>query len=264
VAELVLKEEKMDRVKGKVAVVTGAASGLGKAISILLAREGAKVVLADINETEGNKIADSINKEGSQAIFVKLNVTSESDWAQVMNATRERFNKLDILVNCAGVFHDKSLEETTLESWRRVIAINLDGVFLGTRAAIAPMKKNGGGSIINLSSAGGIIGTSNSAAYNASKGGVRLLTKASAIEFSKASHNYNIRVNSVHPGVIKTPMTKWITDDPDSAKAVMDLQPIGFMGEPEDVAYGVLYLASDESRYVTGSELVIDGGWTAN
>jgi 3(or 17)beta-hydroxysteroid dehydrogenase len=253
----------MDRVKGKVAVVTGAASGLGKAISFLLAGEGASVVLADINEADGKKAAETITSRGSRAIFVKLDVTSESDWAQVMKVTLERFGKLDVLVNCAGVFHDKSIEDTTLASWRRVIAINLDGVFLGTKAAIAPMKKNGGGSIINLSSAGGIIGTSDSAAYNASKGGVRLLTKASAIEFSHASHNYNIRVNSVHPGVIKTPMTKWITDDPESAKAVMEKQPIGFMGEPDDVAYGVLYLASDESRYVTGSELVIDGGWTA-
>jgi 3(or 17)beta-hydroxysteroid dehydrogenase len=254
----------MDRVQGKVAVVTGAASGLGKAISFLLAREGAAVVLADINEADGKKAAEAINREGKQAIFIKLDVTSESDWTRVMNLTLERFAKLDILVNCAGVFHDKSIEDTTLEAWRRVIAINLDGVFLGTKAAIAPMKNGGGGSIINLSSAGGIIGTSDSSAYNASKGGVRLLTKASAIEFSRASHNYNIRVNSVHPGVIRTPMTRWITEDPDSAKAVMEKQPIGFMGEPDDVAYGVLYLASDESKYVTGSELVIDGGWTAN
>lgn len=254
----------MNRVQGKVAVVTGAASGLGKAISFLLAREGAGVVLADINQADGQKAAEALNREGKQAFFIKLDVTSESDWAQVMKLTQERFSKLDILVNCAGVFHDKSIEDTTLESWRRVIAINLDGVFLGTKAAIAPMKKNGGGSIINLSSAGGIIGTSDSSAYNASKGGVRLLTKASAIEFSRAGHNYNIRVNSVHPGVIKTPMTKWITEDPQAAKAVMEKQPIGFMGEPDDVAYGVLYLASDESKYVTGSELVIDGGWTAN
>ncbi|MBN1189015.1 MAG: glucose 1-dehydrogenase [Dehalococcoidales bacterium] len=254
----------MDRVKGKVAVVTGAASGLGKAISFLLAREGASVVLADINEVDGIKVSEEISREGRQAFFIRMDVTSESDWAQVMAAAQGRFGKLDVLVNCAGVFHDKSIEDTTLESWRRVIAINLDGVFLGIKAAVAPMKKNGGGSIINLSSAGGIIGTSDSSAYNASKGGVRLLTKASAIEFSRASHNYNIRVNSVHPGVIRTPMTRWITEDPESAKAVMEKQPIGFMGEPDDVAFGVLYLASDESRYVTGSELVIDGGWTAN
>ncbi len=250
----------MERVQGKVAVVTGAASGLGKAISLLLAREGASVVLADINEADGRKAAEAI---GIRALFAKLDVTSESDWAQVMKTTLERFQKLDILVNCAGIFHNQSIEDTTLESWRRVIAVNLDGVFLGIKAAIAPMKKNGGGSIINLSSAGGIIGTSDSSPYNASKGGVRLLTKAAAIEFSRAGHSYNIRVNSVHPGVIRTPMTQWIIDDPDSAKAVMEKQPVGFMGEPDDVAYGVLYLASDESRYVTGSEMVIDGGWTA-
>jgi 3(or 17)beta-hydroxysteroid dehydrogenase len=236
----------------------------GKRFQRCLPEEDARVVLGDINETEGEKAAEAIKKEGGEAVFVKQDVTSEADWAQVIKATLDCFGKLDILVNCAGVFHDKSIEDTTLEMWRRVMAINLDGVFLGTKYAVAPMKKNGGGSIINLSSAGGIVGTANSAAYNASKGGVRLLTKASAIEFSKAGHNYHIRVNSVHPGVIKTPMTKWITDDPEKAKAIMSIQPIGYMGEPEDVAYGVLYLASDESKYVTGSELVIDGGWTAN
>jgi len=254
----------MDRVKNKVAVISGAASGLGKATSILLSKEGARVVLGDINETDGKKAAETINAGGGQAVFVKLNVTDEKDWAQIVQIAAEKFGKLDILVNCAGIFHSKSVEDTTLDEWRRVLAINLDGVFLGTKAAVGQMKKNGGGSIINISSAGGIIGTADSSPYNASKGGVRLFTKACAIEFSKAAHNYNIRVNSVHPGVIRTPMTKWITDDPESAKAVMDLQPIGYMGEPDDVAYGILYLASDEAKYVTGSELVIDGGWTAN
>ncbi|HEX7476049.1 MAG TPA: SDR family oxidoreductase, partial [Dehalococcoidales bacterium] len=229
----------MNRVTGKVAIVTGAASGLGKAISTLLAREGARVVLGDVNEGEGKKTGETIKQSGGEAVFVKQDVTSEADWAQVIKVTLDHYKKLDILVNCAGVFHDKSIEDTTLEMWRRVMAINLDGVFLGTKYAVAPMKKNGGGSIINLSSAGGIVGTANSAAYNASKGGVRLLTKASAIEFSKAGHDYHIRVNSVHPGVIKTPMTKWITDDPEKAKAIMSIQPIGYMGEPEDVAYGV-------------------------
>jgi NAD(P)-dependent dehydrogenase (short-subunit alcohol dehydrogenase family) len=254
----------MNRVAGKVAIVTGAASGLGKATSILLAKEGANVVLADVNESDGKKNAEAIQKEGGQAVFVKLDVTSESDWANVIKVCLERFKKLDILVNCAGIFYGKSIEETSLADWRKVIAINLDGTFLGIKAAVAPMKKNGGGSIVNLSSAGGIIGTSDSSPYNASKGGVRLLTKAAAIEFSKANHNYNIRVNSVHPGVIRTPMTKWMVDDPAAAEPVIKLQPIGRMGEPEDVAYGILYLASDESSYLTGSELVIDGGWTAN
>jgi len=254
----------MNRVAGKVAVVTGAASGLGKAIATLLAKEGARVTLTDINEAGVKKAAEEIRKTGGDVLFIRHDVTSESDWAEVMKVTLEHFQKLDILVNCAGIFHGKSIEDTTLAEWRRVMAINLDGVFLGIKAAVGPMKKNGGGSIINISSAGGIIGTANSSPYNASKGGVRLLTKAAAIEFSKAGHNYNIRVNSVHPGVIKTPMTEWIQKDSAGAEAIIKEQPIGYLGEPEDVAYGVLYLASDESRYLTGSELVIDGGWTAH
>ena len=254
----------MGRVSGKVAVVTGGASGLGKAVATLLSKEGAKVVIADINEAGGKQTAETIQNGGGQAVFVKLDVTSESDWENVMQTTLERFQKLDILVNCAGIFFSKSVEEMTLQEWRRVIAVNLDGVFLGTKYAIAPMKKNGGGSIINFSSAGGIVGTVDSSPYNASKGGVRLLTKATAMEFSKMGHDYNIRVNSVHPGVIKTPMTEWIQKDPAGAEGIIKEQPIGYLGEPEDVAYGVLYLASDESRYLTGSELAIDGGWTAH
>jgi 3(or 17)beta-hydroxysteroid dehydrogenase len=254
----------MHRVNGKVAVITGAASGLGKATAILFAQEGAKVVIADINETLGNQVASDINKFGGQAIFVKLNVTSEADWAQTMKTTLEIFKKLDILVNCAGIFHNQSIENTTLEAWKRVLSINLDGVFLGIKSAIAPMKANGGGSIINLSSTGGLVGTVDSSPYNASKGGVRILTKAAAMEFSKSGHNYNIRVNSVHPGFMRTPMTDWAQKDPGIAEPITREIPAGKMGEPEDVAYGILYLASDESGYVNGSELVIDGGWTAH
>ena len=254
----------MNRVAGKVAVVTGGDSGLGKATAMLFAQEGAQVVIGNINETAGKQVVADIQNKGGQAVFVKLDVTNEGDWAQVMKTTLERFKKLDILVNCAGIFYGKSIEDTTLEAWRRVIGINLDGVFLGIKYAIAPMKKNGGGSIINISSTGGIVGTVDSSPYNASKGGVRLLTKASAMEFSKMGHNYNIRVNSVHPGVIRTPMTDWIQNDPSSAEGITRELPAGKMGEPEDVAYGILYLASDESKYVTGSELVIDGGWTAH
>jgi 3(or 17)beta-hydroxysteroid dehydrogenase len=254
----------MNRVSGKVALITGAASGLGKATATLLAEEGARVVLGDINQTAGEQAASDIRKNHGHALFVKLDVTSEADWSQAMKTTLEQFNKLDILVNCAGIFYGKSIEDTSLEAWRRVISVNLDGVFLGIKYAIAPMKKNGGGSIINFSSTGGMVGTVDSSPYNASKAGVRLLTKAAAMEFSKMGHNYNIRVNSVHPGVIRTPMTDWMVAEPASAAGVIGEIPFGKMGEPADVAWGVLYLASDESKYVTGSELVIDGGWTTH
>lgn len=254
----------MNRVAGKVAIVTGAASGLGEAIALLLAREGAHVVATDVNETGGSMVASEIERAGGEALFVVHDVSSEGDWKGVIGATIGRFGRLDILVNCAGVFLSSSIKDITLEKWRRVMAINLDGVFLGVKYAAETMARSGGGSIINMSSAGGIVGTADSAAYNASKGGVRLLTKAAAIEFSKAGHDYNIRVNSVHPGVIRTPMTAPLMADPAAETEMMAWQPMGHIGEPDDVAYGVLYLASDESRFVTGSELVIDGGWTAH
>jgi 3(or 17)beta-hydroxysteroid dehydrogenase len=254
----------MERLKGKVALVTGAASGMGKTIAQIFAREGAKVTLADINESGGKQAAQAISQAGGQAIFAKLDVTSEEQWKAAVKKTVDHFGKLDTLVNCAGIFFGKSIEDMTYAEWKRVIAINLDGVFLGIKYSVGAIKKAGGGSIINMSSAGGIVGTVDSSPYNASKGGVRLLTKAAAMEFSKAGHGYNIRVNSVHPGVIKTPMTEWIQRGDEGSEAIVKEQPIGYLGEPEDVAYGVLYLASDEGRYLTGSELVIDGGWTAH
>ena len=254
----------MERLKGKVALVTGAASGMGKTIAKIFAREGAKVTLADINEAGGKQAAEEIRNEGGQAIFARLDVTSEEQWKNAVKTTVDHFGKLDTLVNCAGIFFGKSIEDMTYAEWKRVIAINLDGVFLGIKYSVAALKKAGGGSIINMSSAGGIVGTVDSSPYNASKGGVRLLTKAAAMEFSKIGHDYNIRVNSVHPGVIKTPMTEWIQRGDEGSEAIVKEQPIGYLGEPEDVAYGVLYLASDEGRYLTGSELVIDGGWTAH
>ena len=252
----------MNRVLDKVAIVTGAASGLGKAIAVLLAKEGAKIITTDINEGTGKAVAEEINKTGGKCLFVKQDVTSESGWRDLVDMIMERFGTLDVLVNCAGVFLPASIAETTLEKWRWVMSINLDGVFLGTKYSAEAMKKSGGGSIINMSSAGGIIGTANASAYASSKGAVRLFTKAAAVEYSKSYNDYNVRVNSVHPGVIETPMTAPLIDE--ARDDMLGWLPVGAFGKPDDVAYGVLYLASDESRYLTGSELVIDGGWTAH
>lgn len=255
----------MDRVKGKVALVTGGALGLGKAQALLLAKEGAKVVVTDINEDEGKKVINEIDTNGGEAIFLKHDVSKEEDWKRVIEQTLQKFGKLDILVNNAGVALSKSVEDTSLEEWRWLMSINLDGVFLGTKYGIEAMKKSGGGSIINLSSIEGLIGDPNLAAYNASKGGVRIFTKSAALYCAKAG--YNIRVNSVHPAYIWTPMVenylKSQGDVEEGRKALTRLHPIGYLGEPDDIAYGVLYLASDESKFVTGSELVIDGGYTA-
>lgn len=255
----------MRRVENKVAVVTGGGLGLGRACAILLAREGAKVMVTDLKEREGRATAEEIVEAGGEAMFMRQDVASEADWDAVSAATLRRFGRLDILVNNAGVALGGSVEATTLEQWRALMAVNLDGVFLGTKSAIAAMKETGGGSIINLSSIEGLIGDPNLAAYNASKGGVRIFTKSAALHCAKSG--YKIRVNSVHPGYIWTPMVEAYLAaqaDPEAAKAfVAGLHPVGHLGEPNDVAYGVLYLASDESKFVTGSELLIDGGYTA-
>jgi 3(or 17)beta-hydroxysteroid dehydrogenase len=263
----------MNRVKGKVVVITGAAGGLGKAQALLLAKEGAKLVLTDIVENEGKKIVEEIRRESGEAIFVRHDVTSEENWAEVIKQTLSIFGRLDVLVNNAGILLSKAIVDMSLEDWRGVTSINLDGVFLGTKHAIGAMKKSGGGSIINISSIAGLVGMGgDSSAYSASKGGVRLFTKASALQCSKAGHDYNIRVNSVHPGFILTPMLEKVMRATvektgvsyEEAKKIREVATmIGRLGEPEDVAYAVLYLASDESKYVTGAELVVDGGYTA-
>ena len=255
----------MGRVEGKVAIVTGGALGIGKACAQVLAREGAKVVITDIKEAEGRALAEEITGAGGQALFVRQDVSQEAEWQQVIAATLEAFGRLDILVNNAGIGIAINIEEETLAGWRRLMSINLDAVFLGTQYAIKTMKGSGGGSIVNISSIEGIIGDASTAAYNASKGGVRLLTKSAALYCAKGG--LNIRVNSVHPGYILTPMIEQAAAaSPDGAamyKYLESLHPVGHLGEPEDIAYGVLYLASDESKFVTGSELVIDGGYTA-
>jgi len=254
----------MNRVQGKIALVTGASLGLGHAAALMLAREGARVIVTDKREQEGAATADAIVASGGEAMFLAHDVASEADWKRVIAATVSRFGGLDILVNNAGVAHPGSVEETSLEQWRWLMSINLDGVFLGIKHAVDVMKGKGG-SIINLSSIEGLIGDPNLAAYNASKGGVRLLTKSVALHCAKAG--YNIRVNSVHPGYIWTPMVEGYVAtnaDPKAAKAALAaLHPLGRIGEPDDIAFGILYLASDESKFVTGAELVIDGGYTA-
>ncbi len=253
----------MDRVKGKVAIITGAASGIGRATALLMAKEGAKVVIGDINEVGGKKVAEEIKHDGGEAIFVKQDVRVERDWAGIIKKTLAEFGKLDILVNDAGVFIVKTIEDTTLEEWHSQMSVHADATFLGTKYAIGAMKKSGGGSIVNISSVAAMVGGKDTSAYSASKGAVRSFTKAAAIECSKAGYNYNIRVNSVHPSGILTPMAAAAFVDENVRKWSESLHPIGRMAEPIEVAKGILYLASDDSNHVTGAELVIDGGLTA-
>jgi len=247
------------RLENKVALISGGARGMGAAEARLFVNEGAKVVIGDVLEEVGRQTEAQINEAGGECLFVHLDVTSESNWQDVVAATVARFGKLDILVNNAGIRGGGTVEETTSELWDTVMDINAKGVFLGTKAAIPEMRKVGGGSIINISSIWGIVGSGGASAYHASKGAVRLLTKATAIQYA----GEGIRANSVHPGPIATPMTEAMQADPDRNLEWLRNTPLGRWGEPEDVAYGVLFLASDESSFMTGSELVIDGGWTA-
>ena len=248
------------RLSGKVALISGGARGMGAVEAEMFAREGASVVVGDVLEAEGQKTVESIEAAGGAAVFLRLDVTSEDDWRAAVSLAVTRYGKLDILVNNAGVDGASMIEETSEDAWDRVMDINAKGVFLGTRFAIPEMRKAGGGSIINISSQLGMVGMKESSPqYQSSKGAVRLLTKSTAIQYAAEG----IRANSVHPGPIITPMTESRRSDP-AVQAVMESRiPLGRYGEAEEVAYGVLYLASDESSFVTGSELVIDGGWTA-
>ena len=247
------------RVAGKVALISGGAGGIGSATAKLLAKEGAAVVIGDLLEDEGRAAEAMIAESGGQALFVRLDVTSEESWRNAVQAAVSSFGKLDILVNNAGVSHRAGVEETTSEAWDKVMDVNVKGVFLGTQAAIPEMRKAGGGSIINISSIYGLVGSGGSAAYHASKGAVRIFNKSTAIQYASE----NIRANSVHPGFIDTPMTRAHHDNPNIHEERVAKTPIGRMGQPEDIAAGILYLASDESSFVTGAELVIDGGMTA-
>ncbi len=249
----------MGRLEGKTALVTGAASGIGLQTSIRLAEEGARVMMTDINLEEGLQQAEKL---GANAIFLKLDITEEEEWISVLDETVKRFDRLDILVNSAGMVLIADVEQITLEDWRKVHAVNLDGTFLGCKHGVRVMKDFGAGSIINLSSVSGMIGGFNLAAYNSSKGAVRMLTKSVALHCARAG--YGIRCNSIHPTFIETPMLEsMIRDSPDPEKARQTLVrqvPLRRIGKPDDVANMIVYLASDESTFVTGTEMVIDGG----
>src|SRR5437016_4223879 len=226
----------MGRLDGKVALISGGAKGQGAVEGRMFVREGAAVVLGDVLDDEGKKVEAEIRASGGKATYVHLNVTREADWRAAVATTVSSYGKLNVLVNNAGILFRSKIEETTEEDWDRIMAVNVKGVFLGTKHAIPAMRQAGGGSIINISSTAGLVGApGGTAAYTATKGAVRLFTKSTAIQHAKEG----IRCNSVHPG------------------------PIGRVGTPEDIAYGVIYLASDESSFMTGSELVIDGGTTA-
>jgi len=253
----------MGRVAGKVALVTGAGMGLGRATSLLLAGEGAKIAVTDIDAKAGGETVDLIRRAGGKASFLRQDVSDAGAWVATVGWIEETFGELHVLVNNAGIAIARNVEETTLEEWRRTMAINADGVFLGCKYSIPLMARSRGGSIVNLSSIDGIIGEAELAAYCASKGAVRTLTKAVAAHC--AEKRYSIRCNSIHPGYIWTPQTEnYLRDlgrlDEERAKA-LSRHPIGRLGEPNDIAYMVLYLASDESKFVTGAEMVVDGGY---
>lgn len=251
----------MGRLDGRTALITGGASGIGLATARRLAAEGAAVVLGDLNRQAGESATAAI----AGASFEPLDVTSDEDWRRAVDAVAERHGGLDILVNSAGIAPVGSIEEVTLDEWRRTLSVNLDGVFLGCRHGVRVMKAGRGGAIVNLSSVSGIIGGHNLAAYNASKGGVRLLTKSVALHCARKG--YGIRCNSVHPGFVETPMLDELVHrgrDPDETRAKLQASvPLGRNAKAEEVAAMIAYLASDEASFVTGAEFVIDGGVTA-
>ena len=254
----------MDRLYGKVAIVTGAAGGMGAAEARLFAEEGAVVIVADVQDELGREVARDITRDtagfGGSARYLPLDVSSDDQWRQAIGDTLDANGRLDVLVNNAGVGGggDK-ITDLTVAQWDRILGVNATGVFLGTRHAARAMRRTGGGSIINISSVYGLVGGGRGAAYPASKGAVRAFTKAAAAQLASE----RIRVNSVHPGFIDTPQTNWMMADPAVVQGLEERTPLGRIATPEDVAWGVLYLASDESSYMTGSEFVIDGGVTA-
>ena len=243
--------------KGKVALITGAASGIGEGHVKVFAKAGAKVVAADIQEEKGRAVVDAVNAAGGDARFVRLDVTSTADWVAAVAFTVTAYGQLTTLVNNAGIYHPGGVEEETEAGWSRMVAINQTAVWLGMKAAMPELLKTGNAAIVNISSLYGLIGSPGSMSYHATKGAVRMMSKSAALEYVKRG----VRVNSIHPGQIRTPILGNLTPELDAQiKAAI---PMGDMGLPEDVANGSLYLCSDLSRYVTGIEMPIDGGWSA-
>ena len=247
-----------NRIEGKIAIVTGGASGIGEATTRLFVSEGAKVVIADIDDEKGNALEAELNHDGEVARYRQFDVTQENRWIEVVGEVMDTWGRLDVVVNNAGMsgVGRARVEETTVENWDTVFAVNSTAVMLGTKTAIPAMRKNGGGSVVNVSSIFGIVGSPAGAAYHASKGAARTFSKAAAVQYATD----NIRVNSVHPGFTDTPMTLDIHSQKEIRDAREKMTPLGRLGLPDDIAYGILYLACDESSWVTGIELVIDGG----
>ena len=262
------------RLPGKVAIVTGGASGIGAETARVFALHGASVVLCDVQDVLGQTVAQEIGDAGGKAEYRRLDVCDEAQWIALVADVERKHGRIDILGNIAGisgrpagmtvqasgVMTGLALADQTLESWNHIMQVNSTSVFLGTRSVIPAMQRAGGGSIVNISSICGIVGSFANAAYHASKGAVRIFSKSAALQYAKD----RIRVNSVHPGFVDTPMARPGLLGNESGKARMDATPLGRFGKPSDIAYGCLYLASDEAAWVTGSELVIDGGMVAN
>jgi NAD(P)-dependent dehydrogenase (short-subunit alcohol dehydrogenase family) len=250
------------RMKDKVALVTGAANGMGAATARLFAREGAKaVVVADVLDAPGEAVVAGINEAGGHALYVHLDVTDEAAWKAAVDRTLSAYGRLDVLVNNAGISGSAAEDLYDTATWEKLMTINASGVFFGTKYAVAAMKKSGGGSIVNLSSVSGLIGNRGiHVGYNASKGAVRLLTKGIAVQHGRDG----IRANSVHPGLMPPMITSGRTADPAQRAKMLKSVPLGRAGEVDEVANAILFLASDESSYVTGTEMVVDGGWTAS
>ena len=258
----------MNRLDGKVAFLSGAARGIGAETAKLMVSAGAKVAIGDVLDERGRQTAKEI---GESAIYMHLDVTSEASWAEAMDATAKKFGKIDVLVNNAGIFNGKGIEEASLDDWHKLVAVNLTGVVLGTRAALPHLKKTRG-NIVNLASIAGLVGSQLDPLYSLTKGGVTLFTKSTALEFGRKG--YGIRVNSIHPGLIETDMGEKTfvmraqqqgTNDTEKARqATLGLHPIGRLGVAADIAKGIVFLASDDASFMTGAGLVVDGGWTAH